>query len=79
MTTIAAPEAEAHLPKLLERVEAGETIVITRHGKPVAHLVPAPANPSQPEVQSVIAQWRESRKGLSLGMKPKELVNIGRP
>lgn len=33
-------EAKTHLSKLLERVEAGEEIVIARHGKPVARLVP---------------------------------------
>lgn len=33
-------EAKTHLSKLLERVEAGEEIVITRSGQPVATLVP---------------------------------------
>lgn len=33
-------EAKTQLSKLLERVEAGEEIVIARHGKPVARLVP---------------------------------------
>ncbi len=35
-------EAKAHLSALLERVEAGEEIVITRRGKPVARLIPEP-------------------------------------
>jgi prevent-host-death family protein len=33
-------EAKTRLPDLLRRVEAGETVTITRHGKPVAQLVP---------------------------------------
>ncbi|MEO7193966.1 MAG: type II toxin-antitoxin system Phd/YefM family antitoxin [Pseudonocardiaceae bacterium] len=33
-------EAKTHLSKLLEQVEAGEEIIIARHGKPVARLVP---------------------------------------
>ena len=33
-------EAKTHLSRLLERVEAGEEIVIARAGKPVARLVP---------------------------------------
>jgi prevent-host-death family protein len=33
-------EAKTHLSRLLERVEAGEEIVIARHGRPVARLVP---------------------------------------
>jgi prevent-host-death family protein len=33
-------EAKTHLSKLLERVEAGEEIVIARNGRPIARLVP---------------------------------------
>jgi prevent-host-death family protein len=33
-------EAKTRLSKLLEQVEAGEEIIIARHGKPVARLVP---------------------------------------
>jgi prevent-host-death family protein len=33
-------EAKTHLSKLVERVEAGEEIVITRRGEPAARLVP---------------------------------------
>ncbi|MGH3717444.1 MAG: type II toxin-antitoxin system Phd/YefM family antitoxin [Pseudonocardiaceae bacterium] len=33
-------EAKTHLSKLLEQVEAGDEIIIARHGKPVARLVP---------------------------------------
>ena len=34
-------EAKTQLSRLLEMVENGETVVIARHGKPVAELVPA--------------------------------------
>ena len=40
MTEIGAFEAKNKLGSLLDRVESGEEIVITRHGKPVARLVP---------------------------------------
>ena len=40
MREIQATEAKAHLAQLLRDVEHGETIVLTRHGKPIAHLVP---------------------------------------
>ncbi len=40
MREIQASEAKTHLPKLLDQVEQGETLVITRHGRPVARLVP---------------------------------------
>lgn len=40
MKTISAFEAKTHMGQLLDRVANGEEIVITRHDKPVARLVP---------------------------------------
>lgn len=37
---VSAYDAKTHLPKLLERAQQGESFVITRHGKPVARLIP---------------------------------------
>ena len=42
MREIQASEAKTHLPALLDDVERGETLIITRHGKPIARLVPEP-------------------------------------
>jgi len=39
MTSMSASEARAALPELLNRVEDGEEITITRHGRPVAVLI----------------------------------------
>ena len=39
MATVNVHEAKTHLSRLLERVEAGEEVVIARNGKPVARLV----------------------------------------
>ncbi|MGL4323148.1 MAG: type II toxin-antitoxin system Phd/YefM family antitoxin [Beijerinckiaceae bacterium] len=39
MITVGAFEAKTKLSELLDRVERGEEIIITRHGKPVARLV----------------------------------------
>jgi len=44
METIGAYEAKTHLPSLLDRVARGESLTITRHGKPVARLVPLPGD-----------------------------------
>jgi prevent-host-death family protein len=41
MREVQATQAKALLPELLQTVERGETIAITRHGKTIAHLVPA--------------------------------------
>ena len=43
MREVQASEAKTHLPQLLDDVERGETIVITRHGRAVARLVPPDA------------------------------------
>ena len=40
MNRIGASEASRHLPRLLDRIARGESLTITRHGKPVARLVP---------------------------------------
>jgi prevent-host-death family protein len=40
MSTVSAYEAKTHLPRLIRAVERGETVIITRHGKPVAQLGP---------------------------------------
>ncbi|BCH04979.1 antitoxin (plasmid) [Mesorhizobium sp. 131-2-5] len=40
MREVQASEAKTHLPQLLSDVERGETIIITRHGKPIARIVP---------------------------------------
>jgi len=40
MRTVQSAEAKARFSSLLDDVERGETIVITRHGKPIARIVP---------------------------------------
>jgi prevent-host-death family protein len=40
--TVSIAEAKDRLPELIRAVESGEKIVITRHGRPVAQLAPAP-------------------------------------
>ena len=40
METVNVHEAKTHLSRLLERVEAGEEVILARNGRPVARLVP---------------------------------------
>ena len=47
METISLADAKAHLSALVDRAEAGETICITRRGKPVGRLIPV-ETPRQP-------------------------------
>jgi prevent-host-death family protein len=41
MKCVGCYEAKTHLPRLLGQVEKGETITITKHGRPIAKIVPA--------------------------------------
>jgi len=62
MTSIGAFEAKIHVSQLLERVERGEEIVITRRGKPVARLVPAATQHDPDAVMAVFQRLRERAK-----------------
>lgn len=57
---VGAFEAKTHLSALLERVERGEEIVITRHGRPVARLVPP--LPAGAQAEGCIEQLRRFRR-----------------
>ncbi|MDB6080865.1 MAG: prevent-host-death family protein [Chlamydiia bacterium] len=59
-------EAKTHLPKLLEAVLQGDRITITRRGERIAQLIPMP-EAGKKEVQSVIADLRSWRQGISWG------------
>ena len=60
MTTVSAYEAKTHLPRLLRAAERGETVIITRHGKPVAQLGPV-EDKRREEVAEVIARMKRAR------------------
>lgn len=68
MREIQASEAKTHLPRILNEVERGETIIITRHGRPIARIVPE-TDLRQAEMRKVkdqIAAFRQSMPPLSL-------------
>ena len=62
---VGAFEAKNTLGTLLDRVEQGEEIVITRHGKPVARLVPNTELPDQDRVRAAFARLRERARQLA--------------
>ena len=59
MTEIGAFEAKNTLGTLLDRVERGEEIIITRHGKPVARLVPNTRRIDQTSAQGALDRVRK--------------------
>jgi prevent-host-death family protein len=66
MAQVGAFEAKTHLPALLERVAQGETITITRHGKPVARLVPVEPDLNM-TAHDAVQEMLEFGRGRSLG------------
>jgi prevent-host-death family protein len=77
--TVGAYEAKTHLSELLEKVEAGEEITITKHGAPVAKLVPVKKEVRPEERVAAINRIQKLAAGLSLdGLKVKDLIREGR-
>jgi len=77
-SSVGAYEAKTHLPRLLDEVAAGLTITITKHGRPVARLVPLAPN-ERPEPARVVAALRQARQGIRLGgLSLRELIEEGR-
>lgn len=81
METIGAFEAKTHLSELLQRAERGEEITITRHGRPVARLVPVVDEQAVAAARhaEAVDGFRALRKRYSLGgLKARDLINEGR-
>jgi prevent-host-death family protein len=79
MREIGAFEAKNKLGQLLDWVEAGEEVVITRRGRIVARLVPPRPAVDHERARNAAAAIRAMSKGVKLrGLKIKDLVAEGR-
>ena len=61
MQTVGSGEAKTELPRLLDRVAQGESVTITKHGVPVARLVPVEEE-TKPDLRQVIEEIMAFRK-----------------
>lgn len=80
MITVGMTEVRRSLSRLIDAVERGETVVITRRGHPVATLSPV-ARPGRRDIAEVIRSWLEyrDRHGITLGgLSIRELIDEGR-
>ena len=78
MAEVGAYEAKTHLSRLLERVRKGERITITKHGTPIATLVPVETK-TQRTIAATIEEIRRFRREHRLdGLTIRELIEEGR-
>jgi prevent-host-death family protein len=61
MKTVQSSSAKARLAELLDEVERGETVIITRHGKPIARLIPD-GDGRQEDIRRAMADIRQMRR-----------------
>jgi len=80
MHEVGAFEAKNNLAALLDEVERGNEVLITRRGKPVARLVPATAGFDREKARRTAQELLRAREGVTLGgLRIKDLVSDGRP
>ena len=77
---VGAFDAKTHLSRLLDRVEKGDSITITRHGIPVARLVPVTSAVDREHVKRAVEALRTFGKGrhLPAGLTIRDLIDEGR-
>ena len=73
MKEVGAFEAKNTLSALLDLAERGEEIVITRHGKEVARLVPPKGRTNREEARAAMARLRARTKALKLNLTMDEI------
>ncbi len=79
MHTVGVFEAKNRLTALLDEVEEGGEVLITRRGKPVARLVRAEAGIDRSKARRAAAGLRTFSKGQTLGdLSLRELISEGR-
>lgn len=77
MEHVGAYDAKTRLAELLDKAARGETILITKNGKPMACLTPPPEGRSRTVAEAVDSLLAFS-KGRTLGMSMKEAIEEGR-
>ena len=80
--TVGSFEAKTKLAELLDKVESGEVVTITRRGKAVARLVPATSEEGAEQLRRVVEEIKRNRVGRGKPAGPgttiSELIRAGR-
>ena len=82
MITVGSFEAKTKLAELLDKVEAGESVTITRRGKAVAQLIAVKSDGEQERMRALIEEIKRTRVGRGKPAGPgttiAELIKAGR-
>lgn len=78
MKSLGAYEAKTHFTQLLRAVEKGKSVTITKHGIPVAILSPVGAQQKRSHADRVIEELLNFRKGRTLGVSVRQVIESGR-
>jgi len=79
MHTVGVFEAKNRLTALLDEVEGGGEVIITRRGKPIARLAPLESGINRAKARAAAQGIREASKGQTLGgLTLKALISEGR-
>jgi prevent-host-death family protein len=83
MSTVGTYHAKTHFADLMNRAAAGEIITITRHGRPVAKIVPCDLCSSGREGEDIVEDFRKIREAVAKrggmrGLSVQKLIRKGR-
>lgn len=79
MKTIAVSDAKARFGAILQEVEKGETVIVTRDGQPVARVSPmGEERPGVAEAIETLRRYRREHRSALEGMTIRELIDEGR-
>jgi prevent-host-death family protein len=74
MRQVGAFEAKNKLSELLDLAERGEEVIITRHGKEVARLIPPKGSLNRDEARAAIRRIRDRAEKAKLGITLEEAL-----
>ncbi len=78
MRKIGAYELKTHLSEVLDAVEHGQTVIVTRHGKPIARILPSQDAEREEVSRAVKSLLNFPRKRLPKGVTIRSLIEEGR-
>ena len=76
--SVSAFDAKTHLSRLLQEVQDGSSITITKRGKPVARLVPISEDRGTTTVEEILMQFDEIRKKSGGQVNIRKYIEAGR-